>query len=108
MPLLENLRIQIHLFPAWTIRVYLDRSVPGEYRRKLQQGGAQIVLKDQAKSEPVSRKLLSRFDVIADPNVKRFLVRDADPLFSIKERVAVDEWLHSIKYFRDARFLHSY
>jgi hypothetical protein len=31
--------------------------------------------------------------------VKRFLVRDADSLLSVKERVAVDAWLASDKYF---------
>ena len=52
---------------------------------------------------PVHRKLLWRFDVIADPTVKRFLVRDADSLLSVKERVAVDAWLHSKYHFHTMR-----
>lgn len=103
MPLQENLRIRMHLFPAWTVRVYLDSSVPEEYRLNLQQDGVQICLKEQARSEPASRKLLWRFEVISDPNVKRFLVRDADSLLSVKERVAVDAWLNSGKYFHVMR-----
>ena len=41
------------------------------------------------------RRLLWRFAAAADPAVRRFLVRDADSLLSVKERVAVDAWLQS-------------
>jgi tetratricopeptide (TPR) repeat protein len=102
-PLLENLRIRNHLFPAWTMRVYLDGSVPENYRLQLQQRGAQIHFREQPQGEPPARKLLWRFEVIADPAVKRFLVRDADSLLSVKERVAVDAWTASTKYFHVIR-----
>ena len=60
-------------------------------------------MKEQPKGEPPSRKLLWRFEVIADPAVRRFLVRDADSLLSVKERVAVDDWVRSTKYFHMMR-----
>ena len=107
-PLLENLRIRIHMFPAWTIRVYLDSSVPPEVRASLEQGGAQIVPREQPEGEPPARRLLWRFEVIADPSVKRFLVRDADSLLSVKERVAVDDWIRSGKYFHLMRDAHTH
>jgi hypothetical protein len=103
VPLLENLRLRNHLFPAWTIRVYADRSVPPELVKELQRSGAQLVLREQPKNEPAARRLLWRFEVIADPAVKRFLVRDADSILSVKERVAVDDWLRSPKYFHVMR-----
>ena len=102
-PLFENLRVRNHLFPAWVIRVYVDRSVPDDLRKRLEQGGAQVVLKEQPKGELPTRRLLWRFEVIADPGVRRFLVRDADSLLSVKERVAVDDWLRSPKYFHMMR-----
>jgi hypothetical protein len=56
-------------------------------------------LKEQPAGELPSRRLLWRFEAIADPAVRRFLVRDADSLLSVKERVAVDDWLRSPKHF---------
>ncbi len=44
-----------------------------------------------------------RFLVINEPGVDRFLVRDADSVFSEKERRAVDQWLASDKYFHIMR-----
>jgi hypothetical protein len=98
-PLRENLRVRNHLFPAWTIRVYVDRSMPENQRKELQQAGAQVIVKEQPAGEPLARRLAWRYDVLADPGVKRFLVRDADSLLTVKERVAVDDWLRSGKHF---------
>ncbi len=41
VPLLENVRILPHLFPAWTIRVYYDASVDHEYVTDLGRRGVQ-------------------------------------------------------------------
>lgn len=98
-PLMENLRMHRHLFPAWTIRVYLDSSVPENYRHQLERGGAQIRSMTQPPGEAPARRLLWRFEVISDPSIKRFLIRDADSFLTVKERVAVDDWLRSSKYF---------
>jgi len=40
--------------------------------------------------------------------VRRFLIRDADALLNIKERVAVDAWLQSDRYFHAMRDWHSH
>jgi hypothetical protein len=52
---------------------------------------------------PAHRGLFWRFEVIADPGVSRFLVRDADSLLTVKERVAVDAWLRSDFHFHAMR-----
>jgi hypothetical protein len=44
-----------------------------------------------------------RFLVIDDPSVSRFLVRDADSLFSEKESAAVSEWTGSGYWFHHMR-----
>lgn len=103
VPLLENARIVGHLFPGWTIRVYHDASVPPAFRSELARLGVQLRLKALPAGVPQHRKLLWRFDVLADPTVRRFLVRDADALLSVKERVAVDAWLASDCWFHTMR-----
>jgi hypothetical protein len=103
VPLLENARIVGHLFPGWTLRVYHDASVPPSFRSELSRLGVQLRLKALPAGVPQHRKLLWRFDVLADPTVRRFLVRDADALLSVKERVAVDAWLASDCWFHAMR-----
>ncbi len=108
VPLLENARIQPHIFPGWTLRLYHDASVPDDYLSQLAGHGVQFVRKTLPPNVPEHRKLLWRFDVIADPTVRRFLIRDADSLLSVKERVAVDAWLQSRYYFHAMRDWYSH
>jgi hypothetical protein len=103
MPLLENARIQPHLFPGWTMRLYHDDTVPQDFVVLLVNSGVQFVEKSLPPDVPEHRKLLWRFDVIADPSVRRFLIRDADSLLSLKEHAAVDAWLQSRYYFHAMR-----
>jgi hypothetical protein len=103
VPLLENVRILPHLFPAWTIRVYYDASVDHEYVTDLGRRGVQSRQMILPPGQPAHRRLLWRFEAIRDPAVKRFLIRDADSLLCIKERVAVDAWLASDRWFHAMR-----
>ena len=103
VPLLESVKIQPHLFPCWTIRLYHDTSVEQDYLRELANRGVQLRPMSLPPGQPVHRKLLWRFDVIADPTVQRFLIRDADSLLTVKERVAVDAWLASHYHFHTMR-----
>jgi len=102
-PLQENLKIARHLFPAWTLRIYHDATVPQELLATFRQSGADLKPMQLPKGDPPHRRLLWRFHVWSDPGVKRFLVRDADSIFSVKERVAVDDWLASGRYFHTMR-----
>jgi hypothetical protein len=108
VPLLENVRLQPHLFPGWTIRVYHDETVDPSYLATLASRGAQLQAMQLPPGQPAHRKLLWRFDVISDPTIKRFLCRDADSLLSVKERVAVDAWLQSYHYFHAMRDWYSH
>ena len=103
IPLLESARIVSHLFPGWTMRVYHDTSVPPTFRSELSRHNVQLRLKALPAGVPQHRRLLWRFDVLADPTVRRFLIRDADALLSVKERVAVDAWLASSCWFHTMR-----
>jgi hypothetical protein len=103
VPLLESVRILPHLFPAWSIRVYYDTTVDHNYVTDLGHRGVQLRQMILPQGQPGHRRLLWRFEAIRDPSVKRFLIRDADSLLSVKERVAVDAWLSSDRYFHAMR-----
>jgi hypothetical protein len=103
VPLLESVRILPHLFPAWTIRVYYDTTVDHNYVADLGRRGVQLRQMILPQGQPGHRRLLWRFEAIRDPSVRRFLIRDADSLLCIKERVAVDDWLRSDRYFHAMR-----
>lgn len=107
-PLLENVRILPHLFPAWSIRVYYDATVDHHYITDLGKRGVQLRQMILPQGQPGYRRLLWRFEAIRDPSVQRFLIRDADALLNVKERVAVDAWLDSDRYFHAMRDWHSH
>ena len=46
-------------------------------------------------SSSKSRMMISRFLALDDPNVKYVLVRDLDARFSVRELLAVNEWISS-------------
>jgi Tfp pilus assembly protein PilF len=108
VPLMENVRILPHLFPGWSIRVYHDSSVAHDYVANLGRMGVQCRRMILGPGQPGHRRLLWRFEVINDPSVQRFLIRDADAVLSVKERVAVDAWLSSRHYFHVMRDWYSH
>lgn len=97
----RNAALAADLYPGWTCRFYCDDSVPSPTVRKLQSLGAEIV----RRPEPANffDGLLWRFEVAGDPKVARFLIRDCDAVINVRERVAVDAWLESDKYFHTMR-----
>lgn len=103
LPLAENARIMPHLFPGWTMRVYHDQAVDPIFLADLASHGVQLFSGALPPGVPAHRRLLWRFEVIADPAVRRFLIRDADSLLTVKERVAVDAWLASRHWFHVMR-----
>jgi len=97
----RNAVAAMDVYSAWTCRFYVDDSVPAEVVATLERYGAEI----ERRPRPASffDGLMWRFEVIDDPNVSRFLVRDCDSVVSVKERVAVDEWLASDRWFHAMR-----
>ena len=103
-PLLASAEARVHLYPLWTIRVYVDASVPDAAARKLQEKGCQL-MRVEAGGVPGT---FWRFLVAEDKSVARFLVRDADSVLNIRERVAVDAWLASERHFHVMRDFYSH
>ncbi len=90
---IRNATVAPHLYPGWTTRFYIDDTVPEEVRRRLSRLGAQL---RRVSGMPAARfGLYWRFLVEDDPEVAVYIVRDADSVLNIKERVAVQQWLDS-------------
>ncbi|MDF1657309.1 MAG: hypothetical protein P1U58_06830, partial [Verrucomicrobiales bacterium] len=94
---IRNVTAAFDIYPGWVCRFYCDDSVPDEILRLLQRRGAEVVMRERPAS--FYEGLLWRFEVVNDPSIDRFLVRDCDSVVNVKERVAVDEWLASDKWF---------
>lgn len=92
-----NMQLAKEIYPEWTVRFYVDKTVPESVIQRLSQQGAQIIYVT-AEQQQLSG-LYWRFFVMDDPTVKRFLIRDADSFLSYRERAAVDQWLNSKHWF---------
>jgi hypothetical protein len=86
------------LLPGWTCRFYCDESVPLAVRQRLSAAGAEVVMVAPDDARDISG-LMWRFFVLDDPQVHRYLLRDADSLISTREVGAVNAWLESGLWF---------
>lgn len=100
--LIVNARLCQTIFVAWTCRVYLDETVPEHVCARLSQAGAEIVWMGGVGAKDLPG-VTWRFLVADDPQVSRFLVRDADSLLSEREHAAVGQWLESGYWFHHIR-----
>jgi GR25 family glycosyltransferase involved in LPS biosynthesis len=97
----RNLQEAPLVYPGWVCRFYVDSSVPIGFVNLAIEHGAQVV--QQPVNQSVRQKLSWRFLVANDPTVRRFLVRDADSVISVREAKAVAEWLESDRWFHVMR-----
>ncbi|MDG2479260.1 MAG: tetratricopeptide repeat protein [Alphaproteobacteria bacterium] len=103
---LRNVKIARDIYPGWSCRIYHDDTVSRRMLDDLKVHGA--VLVPVADRHVGKERLMWRSLVADDPQVKRFLVRDADSLLSVRERVAVDAWMTSGKPFHVLRDWYSH
>ena len=94
------------VYPGWTLRYYVDSSVPQEIRDALTGLGAQVCLEPDG--QPDRQRLAWRFKVANDPGVRRFLVRDVDSVINTREAHAVAEWIASPHWFHVMRDWHTH
>ncbi|MAM62712.1 hypothetical protein [Maritimibacter sp. UBA3975] len=98
---IRNAIVARYVYPGWTPRFYIDDTVPEEAKAELRANGAQLRLVPQL---PANRYgLFWRFLVEDDKNVDIYVVRDADSVPSVRERVAVQDWLNSGQPFHVMR-----
>jgi len=91
----ENIKLAKEFYPDWVCRFYIDDTV--------EKSVVENILKEGGEISMVKEKLGSfsgmfwRFFANDDPEVERFLSRDCDSRLSIREKVAVEEWIASGK-----------
>lgn len=98
---LDNVLAAAYLYPGWRVRFYVDGSVPEELLACLREHGAELSMQPDGQS--LRQRLCWRFQVTNDPLVGRFLIRDADSVLNLRERLAVDDWLASGRWFHIMR-----
>jgi len=89
------------IYEGWRARFYLDDSVPVTLRERLLDLGADLVLMPRPKR--AFSGLFWRFLVADDVEVDRYLIRDADSIVNVRERIAVDDWIASGRQFHVMR-----
>ena len=95
---IRNAIMARELFPEWRCRFYCEKSsVPSWVIAELIIHSADVVLMPP-QSAPYEG-LFWRFLPVSDPQVERFLIRDADSVLNYRERMAVSAWLQSDKHF---------
>ncbi len=98
---MRNVIVARHLYPGWTPRFYVDGSVPMATKQTLMAEGAEI--KEVPRLAAAQYGLFWRFLVEDDKDVDLYLVRDVDSVPSIREAVAVQDWLASGQPFHVMR-----
>ena len=93
-----NVQASARLLPGWRCRFHVDASVPQAVQQRLLAAGAQVVNMDRHPAHGVA-PLMWRFLVLDDPEVERYVLRDADSLLSTREVAAVQAWLDSDRWF---------
>lgn len=81
------------IFPEWRCRFYCDPKLPESVRRCLLRLRAQLFVSPRESANWSG--LFWRFRAFDDPKVDVVMVRDVDSPFTLRERLAVDEWLAS-------------
>lgn len=98
---IKNAELAKIIYPGWLCRFYIGKSVPIETVNKLKEfDNVELINMD---SDGDWTAMFWRFYPASDYDVEVVLVRDCDSRLSIREKLAVDEWLKSDKGFHIMR-----
>jgi hypothetical protein len=92
--LLKNIELAKLFYPGWLIYVYYDFSVPKDIISKLK-NNPYLHLKNMSNYNLPG--MFWRFLIHDEHNVSLFIVRDTDSRISLRESLAVHEWINSNK-----------
>ena len=105
---LENIKLAKMFLPDWTCRFYVhDSALPEITWVKTQRCEVVMTGNDDLGENMNKPGMFWRFNVIKDPEVERFIIRDADSRITMREKNAVYDWIRSRKNFhiiRDHKF----
>jgi hypothetical protein len=99
---ITNAELAPHLYPGWTVRFYVDETTPADVVSALRTRQAEILRVAAPRLGPMYGRYW-RFWVAAEPDIERFIVRDADSRLNTREAAAVDDWIKSGKSFHVMR-----
>lgn len=94
---IDNALAAARIYPGWTLRYFVDDTVPTDVVDALKGLGVDIRL--EASGQNIKQRLGWRFKAADDPQVGRFLVRDIDSVINLREKAAVDAWMASDRWF---------
>jgi len=98
---IHNIELAKKIFPDWVCRFYIDfDQTPRDVIDQIITSGAEVVERHGNINCLAS---LWRFEVMFDESVDMFICRDADARLTLREKLAVDEWVDSDKSFNVMR-----
>jgi hypothetical protein len=90
---IKNAELMKVVYPNWKMIVFYDNTVPKETIDKLIE--MDVVVKDMSNTSVYG--MFWRFYALEQPDCEYAIFRDADSRISIREKLAVDEWIKSGK-----------
>lgn len=100
---LRNVLEAPKVLPGWSLRFYVDGSVPPDFLTLLRDNGAEVMMQSARDAANLRQRLAWRFRVANDKQVGYFLCRDADSVISAREAQAVNAWLDGSAHFHVIR-----
>lgn len=99
-----NAQLKDDIYPDWTCRFYIDKTVPENVIERLRAYNSQIRLADNLNNGMETwTATMWRFAAYDEPSLHRVLFRDADSIISLREAKAVRAWISSGKAFHSIR-----
>lgn len=98
---IRNAELAKEIYPDWTCRFYVGKSVPYPFVHQLKSyDNVEVVEREEMGDW---RGMFWRFEAASDPNVEVMISRDTDSRLSLREKEAVDEWMASDRGFHIMR-----
>ena len=90
---IANAQMQPDFYPGWKCRFYYDDTVPVSVISDLKKYDVELIhMGETVDCLGLYWRFRPMFD---DKNIERFIVRDTDSKFTIRETTAVNEWIES-------------
>jgi len=96
---IKNIDLTKVFLSEWTCRFYIDSTVPKEIVKRLELDSEVIMCPDS----DGFYGLFWRFYPLFDKSADRFIVRDCDSRISVRDQIAVNQWIDSNKPFHIVR-----
>jgi len=91
--IIKNAELWKTIYPDWQMVVFYDNTVPKEFIEKL--NSMDVICQDM--TDKGIYGMFWRFFAVELPNSEYSIFRDADSRLSVREKLAVDEWIDSGK-----------